>query len=88
MEREPIGRLIRRLRKSMGLTQGQLAEYAKVPRSWLSLVESGRIEQPDHERLESMARVLRVPPQTLWAGSRVPDGAATRTSTHDRRDRP
>lgn len=70
---EAIGTLVKRLRAHRGLTQGQLAEYAKVPRSWLSVVELGRIETPDRDRLEQIASVLRVEPQLLYgaAGYRV-----------------
>jgi len=63
--RESIGQLIRRLRAIQGLTQGQLATYANVGRSWLSLVEVDRIEQPDPDMLRRVARRLRVEPDVL-----------------------
>lgn len=66
---ESVGGIIARLRKQRGLTQGQLATYAQVTRSWLSLVERDMIEQPDREKLESIASVLRARPETLWAAA-------------------
>lgn len=69
MASERIGGLVRRLRARQGLTQGQLAEFAKVPRSWLSLVEGDQIRQPDRERLESMAVILKEPPATILAAA-------------------
>ncbi len=69
MENEPLGRLVKRLRAERGLTQGQLATYAGVTRSWVSLVESGERKRPDSERLQAIARVLRVPPETLLAAA-------------------
>lgn len=72
-QKETVGELIRRVRRERGLTQGQVATFAGVTRSWLSLVESGHRERPERERLEKIARVLRIPPETLLsaAGYRV-----------------
>jgi len=69
MAQEAVGPLIRRLREQRGLTQGMLATYAGVTRSWLSLVELGRRERPERELLERVAAVLRVPPEALWAAA-------------------
>jgi transcriptional regulator with XRE-family HTH domain len=69
VERESVGRLIARLRAGRGLTQGQLATYAKVTRAWLSLVETDKIAQPERERLERVALVLHVPADTLLAAA-------------------
>ncbi len=69
MQPEHVGALIKRLRSERGLTQGQLATYAQVTRSWLSLVELGRRERPEREMLERVASVLRVPPETLLAAA-------------------
>jgi len=69
MAQEAVGPLIRRLREERGLTQGMLATYAGVTRSWLSLVELGRREKPERELLEKVAVVLRVPPEALWAAA-------------------
>lgn len=65
-ERE-LGALIRKLREERGLTQGQLTEYAKVKRSWLSLVETGKRKRPERELLEKIAVVLHIPSETLLA---------------------
>lgn len=69
MGREAIGALVKRLREQRGLTQGQLATYAKVGRSWLSHLETERFERPEREKLERIASVLRVPAETLLAAA-------------------
>ena len=66
---ETLGQLVKRLRKERGLTQGQVATYANVTRSWLSLVEGDERWQPDREMLERVAVVLHVPPETLLAAA-------------------
>ena len=78
---EKVGALVRRLRDRRGLSQGQLASYAKVTRSWLSLLETDQIKRPDREMLERVASVLDVPAATLLAaaGYRVKPAAVTRS---------
>ncbi len=83
-ESQGVGALIRRLREERGLTQGQLATYARVSRAWLSRVEIDSIKRPDREKLERVAQALRVPPETLLsaAGYRVgPPPPVQRTRT-------
>lgn len=65
MTDETIGQMLKRLRKERGLTQGQLAEFAGVSRSWVSLVEKGIRKKPEPDYLRHVARVLRVPVDTL-----------------------
>ena len=67
VEMETLGSLIARLREQRGLTQGELARLAGVPREWLSVVELDRVRKPDRERLERIALALEMPPETLLA---------------------
>lgn len=67
--REKIGPLLKRLREQRGLTQGQLATYSGVTRSWIARVEAGHREKPEHDLLLKIAPVLRVPPETLLAAA-------------------
>jgi phage repressor protein C with HTH and peptisase S24 domain len=69
MQAERIGPLVRRLRKRAGLTQGQVENFYGIPRPWLSLVETGRIEKPERERLIALARVFRVEPALLLSAA-------------------
>lgn len=69
MAETQVGTLIKRLREARGLTQGQLATYADVPRSWLSLLEINRFDKPDRDRLERIAAVLHESPETLLAAA-------------------
>lgn len=63
-----VGRRVRALREQRGLTQGQVAEYAKVGRGWLSLLEIGRIDEPGFDKLNKIARVLGVSVDYLHTG--------------------
>lgn len=67
---ESIGVLIKRLREAAELTQGQVAKYARVNRTWLAKLEAGYFKRrPDREKLEAIARVLRTPPEELLAAA-------------------
>lgn len=64
----PLGQRIVRLRAERGWTQGQLAAYARVKRSWLSLVESGDRERPNADDLVRVARALGTTVEYLVTG--------------------
>lgn len=66
---ETIGQMIKRLREARGWNQVELAGLAEVTRSWLSRVELDSIRKPEREMLERVARVLGVPPETIWAAA-------------------
>ena len=59
MEKEEIGRKIRILRKTRGLTQQQLAEKLKVKRATVSNYEIGR-RSPHIKELEDISEALGV----------------------------
>lgn len=69
---------VRRLRTDLGWTQGQLATYARVKRSWLSNLESGEIENPRADYLVAVARALDTTVEYLTTGRRneTADGIA------------
>jgi len=58
-------RAIRHIRRSLDLTQLQLANSIGRSASWLSLVESGLGPTPDKESLEALAQALHVPFSTV-----------------------
>lgn len=64
----PLGDRIKMLRKDRDWTQGQLATYAGVKRSWLSNVESGEIDNPRAEYLGKIATSLAVSVEYLTTG--------------------
>jgi transcriptional regulator with XRE-family HTH domain len=51
---------IRIARSLADLSQGQLADEAKIDRSYLSLIESGK-RQPSIETIEKIAAALKIP---------------------------
>lgn len=59
MEKEEIGRKIRILRKTRGLTQEQLAEKLNVKRATISNYEIGR-RSPHIKELEAISEALGV----------------------------
>jgi transcriptional regulator with XRE-family HTH domain len=66
----PVGNRIRSLRDDRGWSQKQLAYEARVPRPWLSLVETGDIERPSADRVEQLARALGVTSRYILSGAR------------------
>ena len=60
MPSKRLGRVLRTLRKEMGLTQEELSEKARVERSYLAKLESGAKVNPSLEVLKRLAKALRV----------------------------
>lgn len=56
------GYKIKKEREKQGIKQMELAEAVNVSQSWLSKVESGLCE-PDSDKLEEIAKYLKVPVQ-------------------------
>ncbi|KFI63185.1 helix-turn-helix domain-containing protein [Bifidobacterium cuniculi] len=52
--------LLRDARKSLGWTQDELAERAGLTRSWVSMLESGRIGAPGMDRILRLCSILEV----------------------------
>lgn len=69
-----LARKVKELREQQKLTQGQLAEYSGLKRSYVSLLEGGLIKKPSAERMLKLARALHVEPEVLYeaAGYAVP----------------
>lgn len=67
-QRETMGGRMRRLRESRGWTQGALATYAKVPRSWLGNVETDKSRRPLADYLDRVAKTLGVSAAYLLHG--------------------
>lgn len=63
---EKLGKQIAKLRKSKGLTQGQLAEQIEVTQAYLGHIEQG-IKSPSLETLEKIAEILKVQIKDLFS---------------------
>lgn len=61
-----FGRVLRALRRAMGLTQEQLSFDAGVERNFISLIERG-INQPTIRVIFKLAIALKVTPSTMIA---------------------
>jgi transcriptional regulator with XRE-family HTH domain len=59
-----FGKVLRAVRKEVGLTQEQLALAAEIDRTFVSLIERGE-RQPTVRVLFRLATALRVPPSQL-----------------------
>lgn len=59
-----FGKVLRAVRKDVGLTQEQLALAAEIDRTFVSLIERGE-RQPTVRILFKLATALQVPPSQL-----------------------
>ncbi len=79
-----LGRAIRALRGNAGVTQRELAEMAGIDQSYLSMIESGRRQNPGLEVVAGLAHALHVSLDDLAAHaghairSQAPDMLADR----------
>jgi len=56
---EPMGPKVRRQRLRLGLTQGELAARVKISKPYLSLIETGRLDNPpSDEKLQKLEQAL------------------------------
>lgn len=60
-----VGKNIRKLRKSVGLNQEDLAYEAKIDYSYLNEIEAGK-RNPSVKRLQAIARALKVSIKELF----------------------
>ncbi|ABO60277.1 transcriptional regulator, XRE family (plasmid) [Burkholderia vietnamiensis G4] len=61
-----FGRVLRRLRRDMHLSQKDLAVHAGVDRTYISLLELGR-RSPTLESIVALAAALKIPLSRLFA---------------------
>ncbi len=78
-----LGRRVRELRQSHGWTQEALAERANVAQTFVSQVETGRIERPSYEYLRRLASALGVPVDNLMAAAGLLEVAGEEPRTAD-----
>lgn len=64
---ETLGRQIKHLRGSLGLTGADFAAAASISASMLSKIETGQIS-PSLQTLQNIAQALNVPVSTLFSG--------------------
>ncbi len=57
---DEFGKLFRKYRKRVGLTQRQLAQKLKLDYTYISKIESATVPPPPRDRVESAARVFRL----------------------------
>ena len=57
--RQRLGKRVQRLRKEVGYTQEELAEFMGISRTHMGHIEQGRVS-PSLAVLEKIARVLKV----------------------------
>lgn len=71
-----VGEIIREIRKSKGLSLGQVALRSGLDRTYISRIESGKIANPSHKTLEKMARGLKITEAELFRKGRPKAGVA------------
>ncbi|MFM9280863.1 helix-turn-helix domain-containing protein [Paenibacillus jiagnxiensis] len=60
-----FGEYIKKLRKSIGLTQEDVATKAGVTKSYLSKIEKGHVSPPSEDKLLQLAEALQDDPNTI-----------------------
>ncbi len=60
MEPRRLGRVLKELRETRGLTQDQLAKKAKVARPYITMLEGGVKRNPSLATLRRLAKALKV----------------------------
>jgi transcriptional regulator with XRE-family HTH domain len=65
LERPAIGTVIKAWKQAAGMRSKDLAEASGFTRPYISELESNRIDHPSTERLEQIARALKIPVQYL-----------------------
>lgn len=84
-----LGRLIKQHRLDKGLTMRAAAEQMGVDHSYLSRMESGEFDSPRPKQLQTIARVLGIPIENLYAlagyqvSDRLPDLAPYLRAKYD-----
>lgn len=65
MEKISIGKLLRRRREELDLTQRQIASYVGVTESAVSRWESGEIDNMRRDRIAKLAEILEISPLVI-----------------------
>lgn len=65
MEKTSIGKLLRRRREELDLTQRQIASYVGVTESAVSRWESGEIDNMRRDRIAKLAEILEISPLVI-----------------------
>lgn len=72
-----FGEKIRNARKSLGLTQRQLAEQLGVSNTSISNWEKG-LSRPDADMIQNLCSILRLQPNDFYGTSEAPDETTRR----------
>lgn len=75
LDRPQLGARLREAREYLGLSQGEVAAYLRIPRSALSHIESGR-RRIDALELKQMAELYRQPIAYFTGEIQVAEGMA------------
>ena len=73
-----FGEVIRNARKSLGLTQRQLAEKIGVANTSISNWEKG-LSRPDADLIQELCRVLQLQPNDIYGTAEAPAETGRRT---------
>lgn len=85
---ESLGALLRRLRREQKLTQAELAEAIGVDESYISKIETGRLNYtPSQETLRLLAQILKTDPlQLLVLAEKAPAELKQAVESHSSRE--
>ncbi len=63
--KEQIGKSLKKARKSLELTQAQLAEKIGISSNYYSMIERGEKENPGSKVMSEIAKVLKLKPSDV-----------------------
>lgn len=68
-----LARTIKRHRKAAGMSKYALAMETGIPQSTILRLEAGKIEAPDPDKIERIAKVLKIESEELFAAYPAPE---------------
>lgn len=60
MSKEQVGKNLKKARKSLKLTQLQVAEKVGITSNYYSMIERGEIENPGSKTMTDIAKILKL----------------------------
>ena len=66
MKNKKIGKALKKARKSLGLTQAQVAEKVGISSNYYSMIERGERENPGSNIMSKIAKMLNLKPSDVF----------------------
>lgn len=67
MGAQEIGKKLKKSRKTLGLTQVQLAAKIGITSNYYSMIERGEVDNPGSQVMSKIAKVLKLEPSDIFS---------------------